>query len=153
MFDAVQLDPGFMIGAVGLLIAAIQIVLGIRRERFENTFRVIQWLQEPDVLRVRNRSRDIMAAAKELQYDFYKLSVDDRAALSGLANLFGFVGLLAQKNLIQRNLIVEGWARHVIATYERLGPYFEWRRTMPGGDSLRPHFEWLTAQCQRYCRL
>ena len=152
MLGEIQLDPGLTIAAVGALIAAVQTILGLRREKFENTFEVIRWLQEPEMLRTRNRSHDIMEEAKSHHYDFYKLSVEDRAALSGLSNLFGLVGLLAYKNSINRRLILQGWARHILATYERLEPYFEWRKSLPGGDSLRPYFEWLAKQARRYAR-
>ena len=148
--ESVQLDPGLMIGLSGLLIAVIQVALGLRREKFERTFEMIRWLQEPEMLKSRNRSRDIMETARRLNYEFDKLSVEDRAALSGLANLFGLLGLLVRTNVIQRRLILEGWSRHIIATYDRLVPYFEWRKTLPGGDSLRRHFEWLAKRVRRF---
>jgi len=143
MFGIESIDPSLMIAAVGVGIAATQVTLGLRRDRFENTFRLIQWLQDPEMLVIRNSTAQLIAKAKDFDFDFYRLSSEERARLSAVANLFGFSGLLAKKNQINREVLLSGWSRHIIATYDRLGPYFQWRQTLAGGDSLRPYFEWL----------
>lgn len=152
--SALALDPGNAIAligvATGLLVAAVQVWFSRRHERFTNTLRVIDRLEDRDMLAVRHRVDDIMEAAKAQNYDFDKLSDDDRAALSNVAKLFGLVGMLARRNAIDTSIIYPGWARNICKTHERMQRYFAWRLTLPGGKALIGDFEWLVKRVQRF---
>ena len=135
---------------VGLLIACVQFWFGARHERFVNTLRIIDRLEDREMLSIRHRVDDIMEAAKAQGYVFEKLSDEDRAALSSVAKLFGLVGVLAQRKSIDTTIVYRGWARNICATCERMGPYFEWRLGLPGGRALIKDFKWLARKVRRY---
>jgi hypothetical protein len=135
---------------VGLAVALLQFYFGKRHERFVNTLRIIDHLEDRDMLNVRHHVHDIMEKAKEHNYDFDRLSDDDRARLSSVAKLFGLVGLLSRRNSIDRSIIYPGWARNICATFERLEPYFVWRETLPGGKALNSDFKWLAHKVRRH---
>lgn len=136
----------------GVSIALLQFYFGKRHERFVNTLRIIDHLEDRNMLSIRHHVHEIMERAKAQNYHFEKLSDDDRARLSNVAKLFGLIGLLSRRNSIDRSIIYPGWARNVCVTFERLEPYFAWRETLPGGRALNGDFKWLARRVRRYYR-
>lgn len=137
---------------VGLLIALIQFWFATRHERFTNTLLIIDRLEDKNMLSIRHHVDDIMDEARASNFDFNKLSDEQRADLSSVAKLFGLVGVLARRRSIDTTIIYPGWARNITATYDRMDEYFKWRLTFPGGAALNNDFRWLANRVRRYTK-
>lgn len=147
-----QLDAALVVGGAGIVIAAIQLRQGHRRELIESTFRIVEQLQSEQARGARFRVREINRNAEALGWDFDRLDSADRATLASVGSLFGFAGALCRSRRIDERMFLEFWASSIADNYEKLNKYREWRirRFHDEHGSSWEHFEWLHRRANQY---
>jgi hypothetical protein len=148
-----QLDPGAVIGVTGLVIVMVQLYLGRRRERFENTMRVIERLEHPAIIEHRHLVKALAERCEGGKISAANLAQPEQVACTEISKLFGLVGYLARRNQVDRDIIVSAWARHILQNYLRLELYLHQRDRLIGGMGFLDDFHWLADRAARYAEL
>jgi hypothetical protein len=147
------MDAGWAIGASGLLISCVQLWLGDRRQRFDNTSRLIERFQARDA-RTDRFSIDRLMEKSGPSQDFSLLSDEECAQLSGIAAMYGYAGLLMRRRRLVAEIFLDAYARSVVTNFKRLSTYRSWSDARLGGaGALWTHFEWLNDRAASHLRL
>jgi len=149
----IQLDPGVVIGVTGLVIVLVQLYLGRRRERFENTIRIVERLEHPSIIEHRHLVKALAQTSPGGKISAANLAPPDQVACTEISKLFGLVGYLARRNQIDRDVIVAAWARHILQNFLRLEVYLHQRDRLIGGMGFIEDFHWLAERAAQYAEL
>ncbi len=147
----------FVVAALGLFLVYIQHQWNKRRSRFENTMRLIDRLESVEMLHLRHEIESLaIDHGGAISYKKIENEPDKerrthlKAACSIVPKLFGVVAFMCQREEANQKIIVEGWARHIIANYERLSDYLIERDALEGGVGFLNEFEWLYKKAKAY---
>ena len=153
-----QIDPGVAIGVTGLLIAIIQIYIGHKRQISLNTFQIFELLHKPEFQVARFKVRHLLESCKQekdggILFNFDTLTSEEHAELSRTGSVFGYLGILYKKGLVDRQLVLETWAHSILLNYQRLKPYTDYRQSDKGrlGRALSG-FEYIADASKRYLK-
>ncbi|MCX7357534.1 MAG: hypothetical protein NT015_05245 [Alphaproteobacteria bacterium] len=146
----VQLDPGAVIGIFGLAAVLVQLYLGRRRERFENTLRIVERLEHPSIIEHRHLVKSLAEKCEGGKISAANLAPNEQVACTEISKLLGLVGYMARRRQIDRDIIIAAWARHILQNYLRLELYLHQRDRLIGGMGFLEDFHWLADRAARY---
>jgi hypothetical protein len=152
MAHQMSVDIGVAIAFAGLLLAGVQMWLGHKKQKFDNTLQVFDRLHERQAREDRFRVRQILEKATASPEGFEGLTPEERASLSSISSLFGFAGLLAQQDKIDMALLMSSFGHSIRYNHDRLGEYRAYRLSRKGGssDTMWTHFDWIAAKARAY---
>lgn len=145
-------NPSAVVAAFGVIVTVILFWLGGRRNRLEATFKTLEMLQAKDAREARFGLRELISPTAKHKGDFSKMKSEDRATVSSILLLFGFIGALGRRRRIELNIFFDAFASSVVINHERLRAYSKWRdnyRTYKDG-TLWKDFDWLASKAKRY---
>lgn len=146
------IDIGIAIALAGLLLAGTQLWLGQEKQKLDNTLQIFDRLHDRQAREDRFRVRQILERAKQSPDGFEGITPEERASLSGVSSLFGFAGLLAQRNKIDINLLMSSFGHSIRYNHDRLKEYRQYRLGRKGGavDTMWTHFDWIAAKAREF---
>jgi len=145
-------NPSAVVAIFGIVVTILLFWLGARRNRMEATFKALELVQAKDAREARFGLRDILSSNAEHKGDFSKMKSTERATVSSIVLLFGFIGALGRRGRIDLNVFFDAFASSIVVNHERMRAYSQWR------DSYRPYqdgtlwkdFDWLSEHAKLY---
>lgn len=129
-----------------------QVWLGLRMQRLDATFRMVELMQDPGAREARFALRSMLEAVEGQPNGYAALTPTDRANISGIALLFGLAGSLARNGRIEIGIFLDAYGLSVVQNHKRLQRYAQWcgGQRVTANGSLWKDFDWIAARAEAY---